>query len=105
MARDGYRLTNRQVSADVEFQTLETLGVEPPNPEFLRVHAVFVKVLNLCSAAGYFKSVEREVGRSGALRLDGGTDIALLLMTRLAWHIRTGGMIKLPLLSSQLLII
>jgi hypothetical protein len=84
MARDGYRLTNGQVSADVEFRTLENSGVEPRNPEFLRVHAAFVKVLNLCSAAEYFESVERDVGRSGALRLDGGTYFALLLMTRLA---------------------
>ena len=76
MARDGYRLTNGQVSADVEFRTLEASGFEPPNPEFLRVHAAFVKVLNLCGAAGYFESVEREVGRSGTLRLDGGTDFS-----------------------------
>jgi len=84
MARDGYRLTNGQVSADVEFRTLENLGVDPPNPEFLRVHAAFVKVLNLCGAAEYFESVERDVGSGGVLHRDGGTDFALFLMARLA---------------------
>ena len=84
MARNVYRLTNGQASADVKFRTLQQSGVEPPNPDFLRVHAAFAKVLNLCGVAEYFESVERDVGRSGALRLDGGTNFALLLMTRLA---------------------
>jgi len=83
MARDGYRLTNGQVSAVVEFRTLESSGVEPPNPEFLRVHAAFAKVLNLCGAAEYLENIEREVETTGALRLDGGTDFSTLLMTRL----------------------
>ena len=83
MAQDGYRLTNGQVSADVEFPTLENSDIEPPDPKFLRVHAAFAKVLNLCGAAEYFESVQREAERNGALCLDGGTDISILLMTRL----------------------
>jgi len=82
VARTGYKLTNGQASADVEFQTLQQSGVEPPNPDFLRVHAAFAKVLNLCGAAGYFENVERDAERNVTLRLDGGTDFGVLLMSR-----------------------
>jgi len=82
MARNGYTLTNGQDSADVEFQTLQQSGVEPPNPDFLRVHAAFAKVLNLCGAAEYFESVERDTERNATLRLDGGTDFGILLMSK-----------------------
>jgi len=82
MTRNVYRLTNGQASADVEFRTLQQSSVEPPNPDFLRVHAAFAKVLNLCGAAEYFESVERDAERNVTLRLDGGTDFGILLMSR-----------------------
>ncbi len=83
MTRNVYRLSNGQASASVEFRTLQQAGVEPPNPDFLRVHAAFAKVLNLCGAAEYFESVERDAERNGTLRLDGGTDFGMLLMSKL----------------------
>jgi hypothetical protein len=43
---------------DVEFPTREESSVEPPNPEYLNVHAAFAKVLHLCGAAEYMDSVE-----------------------------------------------
>ena len=53
-------LGDGSLEADVQFQTLEesTVGsVEPPNPYYLKVHAAFAKVLNLCGAAEYMESV------------------------------------------------
>ena len=75
--------------ADVEFRSLAQSGFDPPNPRFIRAHAGFAKVLNLCGAAQYLESVERNADKCGFLRENGETDVALLLMTRLAIATRT----------------
>ncbi len=38
-------MSNGKSEADVEFRTLEDSSIEPPNPDFLNVHAAFAKVL------------------------------------------------------------
>jgi hypothetical protein len=79
MVRDTWTLSNGASSADVEFRTLAESGVEPPNPEFLKIHASFVKVLNLSGAAEYYESLERDVEeRNGPVRLDRDADFTLL---------------------------
>lgn len=84
VAQDRYNLSNVKTEANVEFRTLAQSGVEPPNPEFLRVHAAFAKVLDLCGAAQYAAVVESEVEEDGMLRPDGETDLGLLLTCNLA---------------------
>jgi len=69
---------------DVEFRTREETSVEPPNPEYLKVHAAFAKVLHLCGAADYIESVERDAEIRGTLRLNGETDFGSYLQSRLA---------------------
>ncbi|KAJ7434250.1 hypothetical protein B0H11DRAFT_2296353 [Mycena galericulata] len=81
MVQDGRRFSDGQASPDVEFRQVE--GVEPPDPEFLRVHAAFAKVLNLCGAAEYIEIVERDAESTTTLRIDGTTDFGTLLMSRL----------------------
>ena len=56
---------------------------DPPNPTFIRAHAAFEKVLNLCGAVQYLESAERDAANCGFLRENGETDVALLLLTRL----------------------
>ena len=61
-----------------------TVGsVEPPNPYYLKVHAAFAKVLNLCGAAEYMESVEMDVEMEGTLRLNGETDFGSYLQSKL----------------------
>ncbi|KAI9455254.1 hypothetical protein BJY52DRAFT_1387270 [Lactarius psammicola] len=55
MAREGRYLTNRSSEEEVEFPTLEESSVEPPNPDYLKIHAAFAKVLHLCGAAEYME--------------------------------------------------
>ncbi|KAJ6600191.1 hypothetical protein B0H10DRAFT_2441155 [Mycena sp. CBHHK59/15] len=83
MVQNGRRFSNGQVSTDVEFREVEKSGVEPPDPQFLRIHAAFSKVLNLCGAAEHFENVERDAESATTLRMDGTTDFGLLLMSRL----------------------
>ncbi|KIM40632.1 hypothetical protein M413DRAFT_28425 [Hebeloma cylindrosporum] len=90
--KDTYRLrtiwpailANGKEEADIEFRSLAQSGVEPPNPEFLRAHASFARVLHLCGAAQYLRRVESDAEDCGLLREDGETDVAILLMNRLA---------------------
>ncbi|KAJ7091544.1 hypothetical protein B0H15DRAFT_241626 [Mycena belliarum] len=51
MIQRGMTFTNGQKLLDVTFRTKEASGVEPPNSQFLRIHAAFAKVLNLCAVA------------------------------------------------------
>ncbi|KAJ6621954.1 hypothetical protein B0H10DRAFT_2214770 [Mycena sp. CBHHK59/15] len=83
MVQNGRTFTNGQDSLDVEFRAKEDSGVEPPDPQFLRIHAAFAKVLNLCGAAEYFENVERDAESATTLRMDGTTDFGSLLMARL----------------------
>jgi len=84
MSRAGKRLSNGSCEVDVEFRTLEESSVEPPNPDYLKVHAAFAKVLHLCGAAEYIESVERDAEMKGTLRLNGETDFASYLRSKLA---------------------
>jgi hypothetical protein len=64
---------------DVLFRTLEESSVEPPNPQYLKVHAAFAKVLHLCRAAEHMYDVERDAEMEGTLRLNGETDFGSYL--------------------------
>ncbi|KAN0133015.1 hypothetical protein V8E53_009188 [Lactarius tabidus] len=83
MSRSGTRLSNRSNEVDVEFPTLEESTVEPPNPAYLKVHAAFAKVLHLSGAAQYIERVERDAEMEGTLRLDGKTDFASYLQSKI----------------------
>jgi len=84
MTRKATRLSNGSREVDVEFPTREESSVESPNPDYLKVHAAFAKVLNLCGAAQYMGSVERDAEMEGSLRLNGETDFASYLQSKLA---------------------
>jgi len=77
-------LSDGSSEVDVEFRTLEESSVEPPNPDYLKVHAAFAKVLNICGAVDYMGMVERDAEMEGTLSLDGETDFASYLMSKLA---------------------
>ncbi len=84
MSQAGSFLTNGSSEENVEFPTLEESSVEPPNPDYLRVHAAFAKVLHLCGAAEYMESVEMDAEMEGTLRLNGETDFGSYLQSKLA---------------------
>jgi hypothetical protein len=69
---------------DVEFPSLEESSVGPPNPVYLKVHAAFAKVLNLCRAIDYVDGVEREAEMRGTLCPSGEMDFASKLLSQLA---------------------
>jgi hypothetical protein len=83
MSRQHRRLSNGLKEADVEFRTEEP-SVEPPNPDYLKVHAAFAKVLHLCGAADYMQKVEADAEMEGTLRMNGETDFGLYLRSKLA---------------------
>jgi hypothetical protein len=84
MPRRGITLSNGSREVDVEFRTREEeSSIEPPSPEYLKVHAAFAKVLHLCGAAEYIESVERDAEMEGTLRLNGETDFGSYLQSRL----------------------
>ncbi|KAJ6593432.1 hypothetical protein B0H19DRAFT_1056001 [Mycena capillaripes] len=83
MVQNGRTFTNGQDSIDVEFRAKEDSGVTPPDPQFLRIHAAFAKVLSLCGAADYIENVERDAESATTLRMDDKTDFGSLLMARL----------------------
>jgi hypothetical protein len=74
MFRKSKTLSNGLREVDVEFQTREESLVEPPSPDYLKIHAAFAKVLHLSGAAHYIESVERDVEMEGTLRPNGETD-------------------------------
>jgi len=84
MTRDYLRLSNGLRSADAVFRTLAQSGVDPPDPEFIRIHAAFAKVLNLSAAAEYVERLEREAKKNDALFLNREVDFSTLLMSKLA---------------------
>ena len=83
MSREGRTLTTGLSEVDFEFRTREESSVEPPNPDYLKVHAAFAKVLHLCGAADYVEKVERDAEMEGTLRLNGETDFATYLQSKL----------------------
>ena len=82
MAREGIRLTNGLCEVDVEFRTREESSIEPPNPQYLKVHAAFAKVLHISGAAEYVESIERDAEMEGTLRLNGETDFGSYLRSK-----------------------
>jgi hypothetical protein len=82
MSRQGRLLSNGLKEADVEFRTEEP-SVEPPNPDYLKVHAAFAKVLHLCGAAEYIEKVDRDAEMEGTLRMNGETDFGSYLRSKL----------------------
>ncbi|KAJ7201326.1 hypothetical protein GGX14DRAFT_465090 [Mycena pura] len=83
MIREGTRFGNGQALTVVEFRNEEVSGVEPPDPDFIRIHAALAKVLYLCGAGEHFDDVERDAECATTLRADGTTDFGSLLMSRL----------------------
>ncbi|KAK7449813.1 hypothetical protein VKT23_013289 [Stygiomarasmius scandens] len=77
MAEEYFRLSDGQTSADVVFPTSKDSTVESPNPEFLRIHASFAKVLNACGAIGYFRR-NANLSEDDSGGEDGGSDLAFL---------------------------
>ncbi|KAI9466109.1 hypothetical protein BJY52DRAFT_1413613 [Lactarius psammicola] len=84
MPRKSTRLSNGSREVDVEFPPREKSSIEPPNPDYLKVHGAFAKVLSLCGAAEYMGSVERDAEMEGTLRLNGEMDFASYLQSKLA---------------------
>ena len=77
-------MSNGLSEVDVDFPTREESSVEPPNPDFLKVHAAFAKVLHLSGASEYIESIERDAEMEGTLRLNGETDFGSYLRSKLA---------------------
>jgi hypothetical protein len=75
-------LSNGQASADVEFQTLA--GIEPPNPEFLKIHAAFAKVLHISGVAEFMNRLQKDDEREVPLFMHPTNDFATALDHRLA---------------------
>jgi hypothetical protein len=65
MCRKRCRFSNGSLELDVEFPTREESSVEPPNPDYLRVHAAFANVLHLCGAAAYIWKIEMDAQMKG----------------------------------------
>jgi hypothetical protein len=66
----------------VEFQTLA--GIEPPNPEFLKIHAAFAKVLHISGAAEFMERLKKDEEREVSLFMHPTNDFAMVLGCRLA---------------------
>ena len=80
----NYQFSTREFSYDVEFRTEHESGVKPPDPEFIKIHAAFAHVLYESGAGQYFTQVEYNAKELGELSADGKSDLALLLIDRLA---------------------
>jgi len=83
MSRKGKTFTNGLSEMDVEFRNREESSIEPPNPEYLKVHTAFANVLHLCGAAEYIERVERDAEMEWTLRRSGETDFASYLQSKL----------------------
>jgi hypothetical protein len=80
MARMG-QLANGHVTADVEFRA--NGGVPSPNPQFLKIHAAFAKVLARSQAAAYMDRVEISNQRGAPTDPKAEDDFATLLRYKL----------------------
>lgn len=58
MSQEYLVLNNGQCSANVEFPTKAVSGVEPPDAEFLRIHAAFARVPHLSGAAEFMRHLQ-----------------------------------------------
>ena len=53
--------------------------IKPPDPEIIRIHAAFARVLSLSGAIDYFDKVELSAEKLGELSTNGTSDLELLL--------------------------
>ncbi|KAH9051153.1 hypothetical protein EDB83DRAFT_2627678 [Lactarius deliciosus] len=81
---DALLLGDGSSEADVEFPTVEESFVEPPNPEYLKVHAAFAKVLNICGAIDLLEMDESDDEMDATLCLNDETESASYLLSGLA---------------------
>ncbi|KAH9003344.1 hypothetical protein EDB86DRAFT_2826509 [Lactarius hatsudake] len=81
---DALLLGDGSSEADVEFPTVEESFVEPPNPEYLKVHAAFAKVLNVCGAIDLLVTDESDDEMDATSLLNGGTESASYIFSELA---------------------
>ena len=58
--------------------------MKPPDPQFIKAHTTFAHVLYESGAGQYFDKVEYDAVELGELSTDGKSDLALLLINRLA---------------------
>ena len=87
----NYRFTSGEATRDVEFLASAESMVKPPDPEIIRIHAAFARVLSLSGAIDYFDKVELSAKQLGGLSTDGTSDLELLLTGRLAQWTKAPG--------------
>ncbi|KAK6974789.1 hypothetical protein R3P38DRAFT_3131507 [Favolaschia claudopus] len=73
------RLSSGTLSSTVTFN-----GPEPPNSDYLNIHAAFARVFHLCGAAEYVEDSRRETERVDVLRSNDQMDFGHALASRLA---------------------
>jgi len=83
MARPDFVLSNGEETSDVEFQA--NVGVPPPSPQFVKIHAAFAKVLFRSEAAAYMERVAmtHERGAPTVTGVNLESDFATLLSSKL----------------------
>ncbi|KAL0952337.1 hypothetical protein HGRIS_006617 [Hohenbuehelia grisea] len=81
--RQGLCFSNGQVEADVQFPPYAQSGVLPPNPEFIRIHAAFAKVLHLSAATEYIYDYDGSNEGEVDQRLAQEADFGELLISKL----------------------
>jgi len=90
-SRSNYRFTSGEATRDVEFLASAESMVKPPDPEIIRIHAAFARVLSLSGAIDYFDKVELSAEQLGGLPTDGTSDLELLLTGQLAQWTKAPG--------------
>ena len=91
-SHSSYRFFYGEVTVDVEFPAEAESMVKPPDPEIIRIHAAFARVLSLSGAIDYFDEVEWSAEQLGGLSTDGTSDLGLLLTSRLAHWAKAPGL-------------
>ena len=61
----NYRFNSGEITVDVEFPTEAESTVKPPDPEIIRIHAAFARVLGLSGAIYYFDKLEQSSEQLG----------------------------------------
>lgn len=65
-ARDAV-LSNGKFDGVAQFPSKAESGIDPPDPELLRIHAAFAKVLGACGAAEVYTKWEDDMRRRGTV--------------------------------------
>ncbi|KAF9482406.1 hypothetical protein BDN70DRAFT_991193 [Pholiota conissans] len=76
--------SNGSKSSTVEFRSLEECGIDPPDPEFIKIHAAFAKVVHLSGAAEYLERLEEEAEANEDLFLEDKIDFSACLASKLS---------------------